>query len=64
VLTVEFKVNFLSPAKGEHSRAEGRVFKSGRIISVCEGKFFAIQDDQEKLVAMMQASMICIPAAV
>ena len=63
VLSVEFKVNFLSPATGEKFRAEGRVVKSGKTISVCEGKFFAIQNDQEKLVAMMQATMICIPAA-
>jgi len=60
VLSVEFKVNFLSPAVGEHFRAEGRVVKSGKTISVCEGKFFALQDEGEKLVAMMQATMICI----
>ena len=60
VLSVEFKVNFLSPAVGEHFRAEGRVVKSGKTISVCEGKFFAVQDEEEKLVAMMQATMICV----
>jgi len=63
VLSVEFKVNFLSPAVGEKFRAEGRVVKSGKTISVCEGKFFALQDRQEKLVAMMQATMICVHAA-
>ena len=57
VLTVEFKVNFLSPTQGEHFRAEGRVVKSGKTISVCDGKFFALQNEQEKLVAMMQATM-------
>ena len=60
VLTVEFKVNFLNPAQGEHFRAEGRVIKSGKTISVCEGKFFATRNKQAKLVAMMQATMICI----
>jgi len=60
VLSVEFKVNFMSPAVGEKFRAEGRVVKSGKTISVCEGKFFALQDEEEKLVAMMQAKMICI----
>jgi uncharacterized protein (TIGR00369 family) len=60
VLAVEFKVNFLSPAVGELFRAEGRVVKSGKTISVCEGKFFVLQDEGEKLVAMMQATMICI----
>lgn len=60
VLSVEFKVNFLNPARGERFRAEGQVVKSGRTISVCEGKLFAIQNGQETLVAMMQATMICI----
>jgi len=60
VLSVEFKVNFLSPAQGERFRAEGKVAKSGKTISVCEGKLFAFQEGQEKLVAMMQATMICI----
>jgi uncharacterized protein (TIGR00369 family) len=60
VLSVEFKVNFLNPARGERFRAEGRVTKSGRTISVCEGKLFALQNGQGKLVAMMQATMICI----
>jgi uncharacterized protein (TIGR00369 family) len=60
VLSVEFKVNFLNPARGERFRAEGRVAKSGRTISVCEGKLFALQNGQGKLVAMMQATMICI----
>jgi len=61
VLSVEVKVNFMSPAVGEKFRAEGRVVKSGKTISVCEGKFFALQDEGEKLVAIMQATMTCIP---
>jgi len=64
VLSVEFKVNLLNPAQGESFRAEGRVVKSGKTLSVCEGKLFALQGGQEKLVAIMQATMICIPAAV
>lgn len=60
VLSVEFKVNFLNPARGERFRAEGRVAKSGRTISVCEGKLFALQNGQGTLVALMQATMICI----
>jgi uncharacterized protein (TIGR00369 family) len=60
VLSVEFKVNFLNPARGERFRAEGRVVKSGKTISVCDGKLFAFQNGQGSLVAMMQATMICI----
>lgn len=62
VLSVEFKVNLLNPAKGEIFRAEGRVIKPGKTLTVCEGKLFALSDgDQEKLVAAMQATMICVP---
>lgn len=60
VLTVEFKVNFLNPAQGERFRAEGRVVKPGKTISVCEGKFYSLDNGQESLIAMMQATMICI----
>jgi len=60
VLTVEFKVNFLNPARGERFRAEGRVLKSGRTISVCEGKLYALENGQGSLAAMMQATMICL----
>jgi len=60
VLSVEFKVNLLSPARGEKFRAEGRVIKAGRTITVCEGKMFSIQNEEETLCALMQATMMCI----
>lgn len=60
VLSVEFKVNLLAPAKGQGFRAEGRVIKHGRTLTVCEGKFFGIEKDEESLCAIMQATMICI----
>ena len=60
VLSVEFKVNLLAPARGERFRAEGRVVKAGRTITVCEGKMFSIEGGNETLCAMMQATMICI----
>ena len=60
VLSVEFKVNLLSPARGDRFRAEGRVIKHGRTLTVCEGKLFSIEKEQETLCAIMQATMICI----
>lgn len=60
VLSVEFKVNLLAPARGPRFRAEGRVIKAGRTLTVCEGKLFAIEKDEESLCAIMQATMICI----
>jgi uncharacterized protein (TIGR00369 family) len=60
VLSVEFKANLLNPAKGESFRAEGRVIKPGKTLTVCEGKLYALSDEKEKLVAVMQATMICV----
>jgi uncharacterized protein (TIGR00369 family) len=60
VLTVEYKVNFIAPAQGNRFRAEGHVIKTGKTLTVCEGNFFALQASQELLVAVMQATMICI----
>ncbi|MCW5958687.1 MAG: PaaI family thioesterase [Pyrinomonadaceae bacterium] len=60
VLSVEFKINLLSPAVGEKFRAEGRVLRSGRNISVVRGEVFAIRDLNEKIVAAMQGTMMQI----
>lgn len=60
VLTIEFKINLLAPAKGQRFRMEGRVLKPGRTITVCEGKAFAIDGAQEKLVATMGCTLMAI----
>jgi uncharacterized protein (TIGR00369 family) len=36
VLTVEYKINFLAPAVGDHIEALGTVLKSGRTLTVCQ----------------------------
>jgi uncharacterized protein (TIGR00369 family) len=58
VLTIEYKVNFVSPALGQRMIARGRVTKPGRTITVCAGDVFAQSDGQEKLVATMLATMM------
>lgn len=60
VLTVEFKVNFLSPAQGERFIATGTVLKAGKTITVCEGHVVAQQGSEEQRIAAMQATMICV----
>ncbi|MFO7263998.1 MAG: PaaI family thioesterase [Bacillota bacterium] len=63
VLTVEYKVNLLAPAKGTEFLAEGQVVKQGRTITVCEGKVYALSEgnrDQRKLIATMSATMITL----
>lgn len=41
VLTSEFKMNFLAPAKGDRFVATGRVVKPGKRLSVCQVEMFA-----------------------
>jgi uncharacterized protein (TIGR00369 family) len=58
VLSVEFKVNLLSPAIGEKLIARGRVVKPGKTLLVCTAEVHAQNGGADKLVALMQATMI------
>jgi uncharacterized protein (TIGR00369 family) len=60
VLSIEFKVNFLSPATGEKFIATGKVIKAGRTITPCTGQVFANNFGEEKLVSVMQATMMTV----
>lgn len=61
VLTVEFKVNLLSPAAGERFVARGQVVKPGRTIMVCTGEVVAQRaDGAQQTVAIMQATMMVV----
>ncbi|GAW31085.1 PaaI family thioesterase [Carboxydocella sp. JDF658] len=60
VLTIEFKVNFLSPAKGELFLAKGKVVKPGHTITVCAGEVFSLEGEKQKLIATMTATMIML----
>ena len=56
VLSVEFKINFLRPAKGKLILAEAKVIKPGSTLFVCEAEV----NCDGKLCAKMQATMMCI----
>ena len=62
VLTIEFKVNLLAPARGPNLVFEGTVTKAGRIISVVEGQAFQSEPGsaQRKLFATMTATIMTI----
>ena len=60
VLTIEFKINLLAPARGECFRMEGRVLKPGRTVTVCEGRAYALHGGTEKLVATMGCTLMAI----
>lgn len=60
VLTIEFKINLLAPAKGQRFRLVGTVLKPGRTITVAEGQAFAIDNGQEKLIATMGCTLMAV----
>lgn len=60
VLSVEFKVNLLSPAIGEKFLAEGRVLRAGKTLTIAQGNVFAISNEQRKHVATMLATLMCL----
>ena len=43
VLSVEFKVNLLAPARGNRFRASGRVVRAGRTVTVVSGEFRVVE---------------------
>lgn len=58
VVTVEFKVNFMAPAASGRFVCEGLVVRSGKTISVCEGKVTSRASGKE--IARMQATMMTV----
>jgi uncharacterized protein (TIGR00369 family) len=60
VLSVEFKVNLLAPAVGEHFRARAQVKRAGKTLTVCAADAFARKKGEERLVATMLATIMAI----
>ena len=60
VLTVEFKCNFMSPAKGERFRFEGNVVNSGRTLTFTEGRAIVLGEANETVVATINATMMAV----
>jgi uncharacterized protein (TIGR00369 family) len=58
VLTVEFKINLLAPALGDHLEAVGTVLKPGRTLTITRLDVFAVQADRRTLVAAGQQTLI------
>jgi acyl-coenzyme A thioesterase PaaI-like protein len=62
VLTVEYKINLLAPAEGDHLEAVGTVLRPGRTLTVCRLEVFAIQGETRALVASGQQTLIRVDA--
>lgn len=61
VLTVEYKLNVMAPGEGEKLRARGEVVKSGRTLTITQGKVWVTKGGKETLCALMQQTLIALP---
>ena len=61
VLSIEYKINFLAPAKGNNFIFIGRVLKAGRTVSVCLGEAYSENcAGERKLVAQMTGTIMAV----
>lgn len=60
VLTIEYKINLLSPAQGDWFEAVGIVKKPGRNVTVADGEVYGYSGDRKKLVASMTGTLMSI----
>ncbi len=60
VLTVEFKINFVSPAIGDRIIARARVLKPGRTLVLTQAEVFAETAGKEKLIAVLVGTMMAV----
>ncbi len=61
ILTIEYKLNLLSPGRGERFRFIGRVRKAGRTITLADADAIAVESSgRERLIATMTATEMTI----
>ncbi len=60
LLTIEFKVNLMSPGRGERFLFRGEITKPGSTIIVADGRAYAVGDGPAKLIASMTGTMMAM----
>jgi uncharacterized protein (TIGR00369 family) len=60
VLTLEYKTNFLAPARGDELIARARVVRAGRTITVCQAEASMLTAGAETTVATMLATIMTV----
>lgn len=60
ILTIEFKINLLSPGRGESFLFRGDVTRPGSTIIVADGRGYAVGDGPAKLIASMTSTMMVV----
>jgi uncharacterized protein (TIGR00369 family) len=61
VLTVEYKMNLVSPAEGDKLVAIGRVKRTGRTLTVCELEVLAVKSGAARSCAHGLQTLMCLP---
>ena len=61
ILSIEYKVNLLAPAKGERFLAVGRVVRAGRKVTTCELEVFALHGGSQKTCLVGLQTTLCLP---
>ncbi len=61
VLTIEYKINLMAPARGDLLVARGRVVRAGRTVTVCTAMVSAISADGDTIdVALLTATVMTV----
>jgi uncharacterized protein (TIGR00369 family) len=63
VVTSEFKINYVRPAKGERLIAKASVVHAGKSQAVCRCEVFSLTEGQELLCAVAQGTIASLAAA-
>ncbi len=58
VLTVEFKINLMSPGDGDYLVAKAEVLKRGRTLTICRSEVFTVKNGEERLCAAAQSTLM------
>ena len=60
VLTSEYKINYLKPARGKLLRARASVIHTSKRQAVCRCEIFAVEGDSENLCAVAQGTIVAV----
>jgi uncharacterized protein (TIGR00369 family) len=58
VLSVEFKINLMAPAKAARFLAQGRVIRPGKSLTVCLADVYGLDGDKRSLIATMLSTIV------
>jgi len=61
LLTAEYKINFLSPAKGPRLKAVGEVVRAGRTLTVSQINLYSVDETgQQQICALATVTLMTL----